>query len=276
MRLDSLGFCWDPRSEQWEDAFTELMRFRNRKGHCRVPQDLVQGGQQLGTWVSTQRCTKHLLSEARIDRLNSIGFSWDPLNERWDESIAALKEYIDREGHCRVERNTILNGIKLGAWVKTLRLYKDNLPAERIRELEALGLSWDPVAQKWEDNFTELQKFKMAEGHCVVPRHFLSLGLKLGVWVKWIRHNKDNLTPDQRRRLDSLGFAWNPHTAIWEESFSRLKEFRDREGHCRTPRRHKEKAVGLGSWVSKQRKMKGKLTAEQVSRLDSIGFIWKP
>jgi len=33
-------------------------------------------------------------------------------------------------------------------------------------------------------------------------------GFKLGIWVSSQRTKKDKLKPDQRNRLDELGFVW--------------------------------------------------------------------
>ncbi len=74
--MNSLGFSWDPLSEQWEQAFAELIKFHKREGHCRVPQSLSVGEINLGAWVSTQRQKKTRLTQNRIKRLNSLGFTW--------------------------------------------------------------------------------------------------------------------------------------------------------------------------------------------------------
>jgi hypothetical protein len=65
----------------------------------------------------------------------------------------------------------------------------------------------------------------------------------------------------------------------WEEGFSDLLQFVNREGHARVHWQHKENGRVLGKWVSHQRaKYKaGQLTAEQIKRLESLkDWDWAP
>ena len=78
---------------------------------------------------------------------------------------------------------------------------------------------------------------------------------------------------DRKRRLDELGFVWDPFGLDWEDGFAALMKFKQREGHCRVPRNHIEGDYKLGRWVSKQRAHKEKMIVERRKQLHELGFL---
>ena len=54
------------------------------------------------------------MSAERKQRLDAIGFVWDPLESAWEEGFAALTTFKAREGHCRVPQRHIEGSISLG------------------------------------------------------------------------------------------------------------------------------------------------------------------
>jgi len=201
---------------------------------------------------------------------------------RWEERFSHLKHFWDQEGHCRVpQRYKTEEGYRLGQWVKVQRTNKKGLNPDRRQRLEALpGWTWNPISVQWENGFTRLKRFSEREGHCVVRRgHKTDDGYELGMWVSSQRKNKDLMRPDHRSRLEALpGWNWDPLSVQWEEGFSRLKQFFDREGHCRVPRSHKtDDGYRLGEWVSNQRSEKGSMHLDRRQRLEALlGWSWKP
>jgi hypothetical protein len=78
----------------------------------------------------------------------------------------------------------------------------------------------------------------------------------------------------RQRRLDAIGFIWDPLLSDWERAFAALKSFRAREGHYRVPAGHIEGKFKLGQWASGQRSKRNIMPAERRQRLDAIGFAW--
>ena len=273
-RLNSLAFSWDPLAEAWETAFSKLQKFRNREGHCRVPRDHQEDGLGLGTWVTEQRFKKTWKKPDHVARLTSLGFSWDPIAEDWEVAFSALQKFRKREGHCRVPGNHKEDGLGLGTWISEQRLKKARLAPDKVERLNRLGMLWDPRTQRWEAAFSKLQKFRKREGHCRVPIGHVEDGLKLGKWVSKQRLEEKRQYPDRVGRLNSLGFSWDPHAEAWEMGFSTLKKFRKREGHLRIPRNFKIDGINLCRWVRFQRYNKKAITADQIKRLKSLGFVF--
>ena len=87
-----------------------------------------------------------------------------------------------------------------------------------------------------------------------------------------------DLTEDRIRVLDEVDFPWKmSNDEHWEKQFGGLKDFADKNGHCKVPCKYP-----IGEWVSTQRKEmkkynraeKSSLTPERVEKLCSIGFEW--
>jgi hypothetical protein len=90
------------------------------------------------------------------------------------------------------------------------------------------------------------------------------------------RVSKDSMSSERLQRLDEIGFVWDAREAAWEKGFNYLKIYRDRVGHCRVPKTHKEEdGFELGSWVGVQRVKKDKMSLERRQRLNDLGFVWK-
>jgi superfamily II DNA or RNA helicase len=277
-RLNSLKFSWGPLTEQWEEGFEGLKKFQKRKGHCMVPQDYFFEGLRLGSWVLRGRQNKSQLTVEQISLLDALGFSWDPYTEHWDKCLRELEKFRKTVGHCRVPRKNQVNGLNLGVWVDSQRHNKDKLTAEQIRRLDALGFSWDPHTDTWEQGFSALLQFQKSEGHCRVAAKFTHpvSGFKLGSWVSTQRLKKSQLTVDKLKRLNSIGFTWDPISEQWEVGFAALVAFHQRHGHCRPAKSTTSPDLKVGTWVAKQRQNKRRLTTEQIRRLDALGFSWDP
>ena len=67
-------FVWDPLTANWEEGFAALEVFKEREGHCRVPNAHKEGDHRLGAWVSAQRASEATLTAERVHRLDEIGF----------------------------------------------------------------------------------------------------------------------------------------------------------------------------------------------------------
>ena len=127
------------------------------------------------------------------------------------------------------------DGFRVGKWVAVQRTNMGSMPPERKARLEALpGWTWDPHAEKWEVGFRYLKEFVEHEGHSQPPQGYQTEdGYRLGSWVGSNRDRKRNILSDeQKARLEALpDWTWEPHAYNWEQGFSHLKEFAEREGH---------------------------------------------
>ncbi len=217
------------------------------------------------------------MTAERRQRLEAIGFEWDPLAIDWEGGFAALETFRAREGHCRVPQVHVESGYRLGKWVARQRKVSDTMPAERRQRLEAIGFEWNLLANNdWERRIATLEKFKAREGHCRVPQGHVEGGFKLGSWVSNQRNAEGTLPAERKHQLDAVGFEWDPLAIDWERGFAALEAFREREGHCRVPAGLVDGGFKLGNWVSVWRQGRDKLSIERRQRLAAIGFEWDP
>ena len=87
-RLENLGLYWNGDDHRWDIMFEQLVKFKNANHHPN-PDILhkTDGGiygkrfQNLGFWCDQMRQYKKgnqsFLTEWRIEKLDSLGFSWD-------------------------------------------------------------------------------------------------------------------------------------------------------------------------------------------------------
>ena len=76
-KLESLGFSWNPKEDQWNQMLDTLVAYKEEFGDCNVPRK-YSANPQLVSWVSSQRRSmkKDRLSPERIKKLNQLGFEW--------------------------------------------------------------------------------------------------------------------------------------------------------------------------------------------------------
>jgi hypothetical protein len=243
------GWTWDRNEADWQEGFSRLKTYVERAGDARVPQrHSTDDGYRLGVWVSHQRVdrSKGRLPDDRVTRLGALpGWTWDPLEDVWQEGLAHLRTYVEREGHARVpQSHSAEDGHRLGLWVASQRadLKVGRLSDDRVAALESLsGWAWDAFEASWQEGLAHLRAFVEREGHVRVPqKHVAEDGFRLGQWVMLRRREHDNgrLSDDRVAALESLpGWAWDPNEDFWQEGVAHVLAFVEREGHARVPQK---------------------------------------
>ena len=230
------------------------------------------------------------------------------LVDRWERMYGLLRAYREREGHANVPRQHLEGDELLGSWLSQQRaaFKAGRLPSARAQRLEALGVAWDVLADKWERMYGLLCAFYEREGHANVPKRHKEEGEGLGQWLQKQRTRyaardmseaerkakKVSVMSDEEvRRLEALGVVWDVTAEQWERMYGLLRAYRKREGHANVPAQHKEEGEVLGVWLRTQRKRyaardmreaerkakkMGAMSDEEVRRMEAVGVVWRP
>jgi superfamily II DNA or RNA helicase len=277
-RLEQIGFEWtDGYVDVWDTNINALLEFKKTNGHCNVPQK-YPNNPSLGLWVANNRRLgkSGKLSKDRIDKLNSIGFAWDPRQDDWMRNYRKLEEYFSKYGHSNIPQKWPENP-DLALWVALQRQFKKlgRVSDENTKLLEKLNFEWDRHDLNWENHFKELVAFKTANGHCGVSAKYPGTE-ELRIWVTKQRalKKKGQLPEDRITRLNEIGFIWAAELD-WEKYFGELLAFKDKYGHCDLSYKYPCR-LELCAWAAKQRKLKkeGLLSKDLINRLEDIGFLW--
>ena len=240
------------RDTNWESMYEQLKDFKEDYGHSFVPVKLKSGKTELGNWVVLQRAAykkmkegkKSSMKQERLDKLKELDFAF---NARDTDVDRAQDEYYDYEGDAE------------NAWCEyfeRLKKYKEDNGEFNV-----------PVADRGLLRWVETQR-----------RHYSNL--QLG------KHSP--MTAQRLMRLTTLGFSMVGGDGLntlsdyqFEEGFEKLRQFKLQHGTCNVS---SKPYTPLLNWVNSVRKeyrklqeMKtSKLTAEQVQRLNELGFVVTP
>jgi hypothetical protein len=299
-RLNRLGFAWDYREGLWDRRITELKAFQRKYGHTQVS-SCSRKHPNLGNWVHFQRVQKRkrLLGRKRVRQLNRLGFDWvsrgrsveyrdsTDWDTNWERMLSSLEKYKNRYGHTWVPSGP-RGDPKLSRWVSTQRKLKRQglLKKNRRRRLQALGFDWRSAAaanRRWERCYERLLEFHRRFGHSHVPAEWAE-NRTLGSWVVKTRllRKKGRLSADKVRRLNAIGFVWNPipkrkreQDVVWSKRLDQLIAFHRKRGHWCVPTDQK-KFHSLRIWMDNQRIKyhRGRLSADRIRRLEKAHFPW--
>jgi len=180
--LESIGFVWVVRRVEWETQFENLVCYKKAHGHCNVP----YSGSGLGSWVITQRLHymqyavghNSLISQSRIERLESLGF-------QWREGVAAERQDFD------------VNKGQEVTWAP-----RENAPTDEIRRTVKVGVagpSWQMMSAPSQRDSTRPSSLVENTKHKVETAHPESANAH--------PHQSSEETSGTKRSADSAGVS---------------------------------------------------------------------
>ncbi|WP_405844920.1 helicase associated domain-containing protein [Streptomyces platensis] len=274
----------------------------------------------LGQWTADARrfYARGDMDEDRIEQLEKLGMIWSHFDVAWEEGLSAARGWAAEHGHLLAPLDAAHQGYKVGIWLKNARAAArkaaeieqrraEGLPVEssagalsdeRREQLEDIDPSWCPSwPVEWQRAF-HLVRLHLEEVGGTLPTEpgdVVHQGADLGRWVRSVRLGWDNLTTVQQWMCEHV-LGIEPATEDekpkprrtqadkWAMNYQAAKQFYEREGHLRVPRKHVERIVvgedqeerelRLGAWTSNQRSRAATLPPERVEQLSAIGMRW--
>ncbi|MEU6919569.1 DEAD/DEAH box helicase [Streptomyces olindensis] len=284
-------------------------------------------GFPLGQWIADARrfYARGDMDADRIGQLEKLGMVWSHFDVAWEEGLAAARGWAEENGHLLAPLTAMYRGYRVGIWLKNARAAARKaaeieqrralglpvqaaagaLSAERREQLEDLDPAWCPVwPVEWQRCFHLLRQRLEAGGELPdAPGAVVCQGEDLGRWVRSVRLGWDRLTAVQQWMcehvlgIEPAGEDEKPkprraQADRWAMNYGAAKQFFEREGHLRVPRKHverivvggdgsghggedqEEREVKLGAWISNQRSRAATLSEERVEQLSVIGMRW--
>jgi superfamily II DNA or RNA helicase len=271
--LNKLGFMWETEDATFSVFYSELKCYKKEHGHCNVSQRYKN--KKLANKVVNYRRSykKGILNKLHIEKLNKIGFIWDIPDYENKEFVKKLKKFKKEFGHCNVSQS-YKEDKHFVSKANVIRLaYKENRLDEDIYNvLNKLGFIFEPRKQNWIEFIDQIKEFKKEHGHCNIPynKKYKNLNLK----VRDIRRKKkkNTIKIELIKKLNELGFSWNPYEDSMNLFYKRLENFKKEHGHCKVTRKNDDKWL-LNKCVGLRKKYRdGKLEKNVIDKLIKIGF----
>jgi hypothetical protein len=148
-------------------------------GDCNVP-NYYPPDTALAAWVNHHRRKRirTKLYPYQVERLNSIGFEWNPkpsVQDNFNKFFPRLVDYKHKMGDCNVPFK-YKEDPELGKWVRNVRnrKRKGTISEMEVEALENIQFQWKirdtsfKIPAKWEkewqDNYEQLKQFKEEHG----------------------------------------------------------------------------------------------------------------
>ena len=285
-------------SSTWDHYFSEASIYHAEHGNLDIPRRYkTPMGLSLGAWLQIQRQVRSgkragSLTQQQIERLDSIGMRWDNYRDlAWTKGYEEAKQYYAKHGNLMVpvEWKTT-DEFPLGNWISNKRTEKaaGRLDAEKMSQLERIGMVWDAFSEKWEQGFAAAAKYYADHGNLVMPVSYTTEdGLRLGVWVRNQKQTYANgmLQPEKAERLESIGILWEQSNFDfkWNAAYEAAKLYFEENGSLNVPIGYTTPdGIALGKWVARQQyaykspnNSNYKLTQTRVALLEKIGMQWE-
>jgi len=274
--------------QNWDFWYGINLDYKKKYGDANCPKRYVTEDEfNLGWWQGHQRANYKIgkLSKDRIEKLDKIGFIWDPFEHQWNEGYERTVKLKKETGDANCKEGYVTeDGFSLGKWQRSQisRFLVGKLSKERIEKLDKIGFVWirNVLEHQWNEGYEETRKYKEKYGVANCLKVYVTEDdYVLGRWqtTQTMNYNKGILSKEKIDKLEKIGFIWNIFEHRWNKGYEETRKYKEKYGVANCPKRYvTEDDYGLGTWQGEQKKSykKGKLSRERIEKLEKIGFKW--
>ena len=287
--LDELGMVWESADYLWQRYYGACLTYYGLNGNLDIPPGYVTSdGLKLGAWINNIRTAykknDNKLSKKQITALDELGMVWNKRQEQaWNKGYHAARIYFEENGHLRVPTAyKTTDGFLLGKWIDRQRR-NEKISDSRKLKLDNIGMVWNKESS-WDIRFKLAKAYFEENGSLNIPINYVSDGIWLGKWLseQKKKYQAGNLPDEYVHRLELLNIEWyskvqNKSDEAWEQSFCKVYDYYKVHGSISNIGSGKSDAEQkLNLWITAQRQSykSGKLSAEKVRKLQSVGIVW--
>ncbi|GAB3724313.1 helicase associated domain-containing protein [Nocardiopsis nanhaiensis] len=286
-QLTAAGMNWDVLPYKMVRAFDEAHLYRREHGDLNVPTTYVTPrGYALGHAIryAQRQYAKGLLSPAHVALWEAAGMVWSPpvVDPQYG---AAIEAFLAREGHLSIPSSQVEeDGYPLGvrAGYKRVLHNRGEMSDEEQAWHDQRGFVWDRTKNpdrtwtraRWEKVFAHAEAFFSTHGHLDVPSSHKPEGIHLRTWVMRQLQTWDELSCEQRDRLQASGASPSQlvsRTQNREKALVHAEAFFSTHGHLDVPSSHKPEGIYLRQWIKHQQDSWDKLPPAEQERLRAMG-----
>ncbi|KAL7552998.1 hypothetical protein ACHAWF_016242 [Thalassiosira exigua] len=305
--LDSIGFLWEVDCRvPVRQRIQELKEYKEQHGDSPISsrnKSLAKLCRDLRRARREPETSKIKLDDRDIVELDLIGFDWDPPKFSSDSTKLNSRKRISKQvacGECEgCKREACEECGACNASPKKRCVRR--LCSKSHEKVPNLCFSWTggtKTQRAFSDRLDELRAFKEEHGHLAVRIHHNKSLANFCTRIRGARRNKGDLklTDNQVNSLNEIGFLWElgkksggkgsskrnavrPRTPrkSFSDRLEELRAFKEEHGHLAVGMPNNKSLANFCSKIRGARKNVGslKLTDDQVTSLNDIGFLWE-
>lgn len=178
--------------------------------------------------------TINRLEQDKVDKLNSINFTWDMRDDAWQSQYEKVLHYAiesNNDGNIIYKKSWSIpttTDIKLNRWVEKQRsLYrKGSISDRRIKMLNDINMTWDHNRTDDRGKLEILKDYKEKYGNLDIIRSDEE-HVSLSLWMSKFRNKRSKglISDEDLAFANEIGFVWSLREERWNKNFQKFKEY---------------------------------------------------